>query len=88
MTFRLAPAKELLRAVWLLAILAVIVGSLLPANSLVIRTLDRLPVSDKMENVGMYALLALLPAVRERRNVVIGAAAGAMALGSGMKSPT
>jgi VanZ family protein len=81
----LAPSRELLRVVWLLAILAVIVGSLLPANSLAIRTLDRFPVSDKIEHAGMYALLAFLPAVRERRNFVIGAAAGAMALGVGLE---
>ena len=76
---------RLIRGIWLLAIVAVIVGSLLPSNSAVIRTLDRLPITDKMEHIGMYALLAFLPAIYERRRVVILAAAGAVALGVGME---
>jgi VanZ family protein len=70
-----------LRVLWLLALIAVIVGSLLPAASLPMRALDRLPVTDKMEHAGMYAALAFLPAIRDRRRIVIAAAAGAVALG-------
>jgi VanZ family protein len=73
--------REAVRALWLLSIVVVIVGSVLPADSLAIRTLDRLPVTDKIEHTAMYAVLAFLPAIYERRSVVITAAAGAIALG-------
>ena len=75
------PGKKLTRVAWLLAISAVIVGSLLPSDSATIQTLERFPLSDKVEHIGMYALLAFLPAIHERRRFVIGAALGAIALG-------
>ena len=70
-----------------MAILVVVVGSLLPADSLAIRTLNRLPIiTDKMEHTEMYAVLAFLRGnIREARGVVIAAAAGAVALGVGLE---
>jgi VanZ family protein len=70
---------------WLLATLVVITGSLLPEESLPVRTLERLPISDKLEHAALYALLAVLPAIHERRGLVIAAAAGAIALGVGLE---
>lgn len=70
-----------LRLLWLFAILGDIVTSLLPADSLPIRTLDKLAVSDKIEHMAMYAILAVLPAILERRRLVAAAALGAVALG-------
>jgi VanZ family protein len=80
-----ALSKRLLRAVWLAAILAVIVGSLLPSKAAPIQMLERLPLSDKVEHVAMYALLAFLPAIHERRTVAIKVALGAIALGVGLE---
>src|SRR5205085_3838604 len=60
-------ARQLLRALWLLAILIVIVGSLLPGDSSPMRALDRLHISDKIEHMAAYTVLALLPALHERR---------------------
>ncbi len=64
-----------------MAIFAVIVGSLLPADSAPIRTLDRLPFSDKFDHLAMYAVLALLPALHEEKKVVWWMAGGAVAMG-------
>jgi VanZ family protein len=78
---RFILTKKLLRVAWLLAIVAVIVGSLLPPDSAPIRTLDLLPFSDKFDHLGMYALLAFLPALHEETKVVWWIALGAVALG-------
>ena len=77
--------KRLLRVLWFLAILAVVVGSLLPGDSSAIRMLDQLKISDKLQHFGAYAVLALLPAVHERRRFVIAAALFAVALGIGLE---
>jgi len=84
-TFRIVPGKNLLRVTWLLALLAVIVGSLLPSESSPIQTLARLAISDKVEHLGMYGLLAFLPSLRERRRVVIASALAAIAFGVGLE---
>jgi hypothetical protein len=42
-------AKYILRTGWFIAIVLVVVGSLLPGDSLPIETLDRLPIGDKIE---------------------------------------
>jgi VanZ family protein len=78
-------AKKLLRAVWLAAILVVIVGSLLPRTSRPIEFLDSLPISDKLEHFGAYALLAFLPTIHERKGFIIAAGIGAAALGVGLE---
>jgi len=78
---KLASSRKLLRGVWLLAILVVIVGSLLPSYSAVMKAVDRLPVGDKVQHLAAYACLAFLPAIHEPRNRVFAAAVGAIALG-------
>ena len=75
----------LLRVVWSLAILAVVIGSLLPAHSLPMRMLDQLKISDKIEHFGAYALLAFLPAIHERMQRVLAAALCIAALGVGLE---
>ena len=80
-----ARARLILRALWVLDILAVIAGSLLPGNSFPIRALDRLPISDKIEHFAAYLLLALLPALHESRRFVIISAVGAILLGIGLE---
>jgi VanZ family protein len=72
---------KLLRVLWAVAILTVIVGSLLSSESAPIQTLDRLPISDKVDHLAAYAALAFFPALHERRRFVLGAALGAIALG-------
>ena len=79
--FRLILNRKLLRAAWLLAIVAVIVGSLLPPDSAPIRTLDQLPFSDKFDHLAMYAVLAFLPALHEESKLVWWMAIGAVGLG-------
>jgi VanZ family protein len=75
------PITAALRAVWLFAAVAVIVGSLLPSNSRPIRMLESIPLSDKAEHLGMYAVLSFIPAIHERRRVMIAAAVLAAAMG-------
>lgn len=70
-----------LRILWLLAILADVVASLLPADSLPIRTLGELRLSDKFEHLAMYAAVAMLPAIHERRRFIAAVSLGAVALG-------
>ena len=57
---------RLLRLVWAVAVVVVIVGSLLPADSSAIRTISELPVNDKVQHGLAYAVLALLPVLHER----------------------
>jgi VanZ family protein len=73
--------KNILRALWLVAVMMVVVGSLLPADSASIEALDRLGISDKIEHFLAYFVLVLLPAIHERRRFVAGCALGAVALG-------
>jgi len=56
----------LLRWLWAAAFLAVIAGSLLPADSLPIRALSHFGVGDKLQHFAAYAVLAFLPALHER----------------------
>jgi VanZ family protein len=49
------------------------------------KALDVLGISDKLEHFLAYAFLAFLPAVHERRNFVVAAALGAIALGVGLE---
>ena len=77
--------KRLLRVLWSLAILTVVVGSLLPGDSSAIRMLNQLKISDKLQHFGAYAVLALLPAIHERRKFVIAAALFAVVLGIGLE---
>jgi VanZ family protein len=74
-------ARLLLRVVWVLAITAVIVGSLIPPGSPPLQALGLLQLSDKAIHGIAYAILAFLPAIHERRELAIAAALGAMAMG-------
>jgi VanZ family protein len=73
--------RSVLRWLWAAAIATVIVGSLLPADSAPMRELDRLEVSDVLEHSLAYAVVALLPALHERRKFAFAAAVFAAALG-------
>jgi VanZ family protein len=70
--------RKALRTTWLIAIFIVIVGSLLPGDSLPIKPLDRLNINDKIEHFAAYAILAFLPTIHERWRFVIAAAIGAV----------
>ena len=61
---------SLLRVSWAVSIVAVIIGSLVPASSPLITTLDRTGLSDKADHLLAYALLAFLPALSERLRIV------------------
>lgn len=65
----------------MLAVVLVIVGSLLPGNSIPMRELARLHINDKVQHFGAYAALAFLPAIHEKRKLLILAALGLVALG-------
>jgi len=60
---------------WLASLLLVVVGSLLPASSPVIRAIGRLPVSQKVLHFCAYTWLALLAllAIRRRPRAVCAA---------------
>jgi VanZ family protein len=49
------------------------------------RALAELHLSDKLEHVGAYAVLAFLPAIHERRRFIIAAAIGTVLLGIGLE---
>jgi VanZ family protein len=74
-------ARKILRTTWLIAIFIVVVGSLLPGDSLPITALNRLNINDKIEHLTAYAFLAFLPTIHERWRFVIAAAMGAVVLG-------
>ena len=59
-------AKSLWKVGWIALIIIVIIGSLLPADSQVMRAVNRLPVSDKLQHLAAYAALAFLPTLYER----------------------
>lgn len=74
LSFRLIQRSNyrlILRAAWLGAIATVIVFSLLPGSSPVIRIIDRWDLSDKIEHIGAYAVLAFLPVLHERARLLI-----------------
>ncbi len=77
--------RRLLRAAWVLAIMIVVVGSLLPSDSAPMRALDLLHINDKIEHCAAYAVLAFLPAIHEKRGFLPAAAIGALALGIGLE---
>ena|SRR5579872_4613521 len=80
-----SETKKFLRILWILAILTVIVGSLLPSNSSPMILLNRLPVSDKIEHFFAYFVLTFLPTIHERRRLAVVAAIGALTLGVGLE---
>ena len=62
----LTPSRSLY-VLWILSIVLVITGSLLPATSPVIRAVGRLPVSQKVLHFCAYTWLALLALLAIRR---------------------
>jgi VanZ family protein len=62
----LTPSRSLY-VLWILSIILVITGSLLPATSPVIRAVGRLPVSQKVLHFCAYTWLALLALLAIRR---------------------
>src|ERR1022692_2390986 len=68
--------------IWILSILLVITGSLLPASSPVIRAVGRLPVSLKVLHFCGYTWLALLAFLTiKRRSLAVTAALAMILLG-------
>lgn len=61
----------MLRWLWVACLLAVMIGSLLPADSEPMVAIDSLGVSDKLEHFGAYGVLAFLPCIHERRRRAI-----------------
>jgi VanZ family protein len=73
---------RLLYAVWLLSILFVITGSLLPASSPVMHAIARLPVSTKVLHFCAYTWLAFLALLAiKRRSLAVSAALAMILLG-------
>jgi VanZ family protein len=70
-------SSRLLYVFWLLSILLVVIGSLLPASSPVMRAVGRLPVSDKVLHFCAYTWLAFLAllAIKRRSGAVLAALA-------------
>ena len=68
------PLSRILRLAWLIGIIAVIVGSLAPAQSGVVRLIDLSGINDKVEHFTAYAFLAALPNLQSFRCRRIGAA--------------
>ena len=71
----------LLRVLWAAGVAAVIVGSVLSAGSAPIRALSAVNINDKVLHFTAYAVLALLPALHERRRTVIRMAMSLVLLG-------
>ena len=63
--------SAVLRAAWGVWLVAVVIGSLLPADAGPMVTIDALDINDKVEHLIGYLLLACLPAIYERRRVVV-----------------
>lgn len=79
--WRAESLKRALRISWVVAIVVVIAGSLLPGDSAPMRALSTLAISDKFEHTVAYAFLAWLPSIHERKTFMAGAVIGAVALG-------
>lgn len=68
------PLSRILRLAWLIGLVAVIVGSLAPAQSSVVHLIDLGGINDKVEHFTAYAVLAALPSLHRFRCRRIGAA--------------
>jgi len=82
---RTNAAKVVVRALWMLSLLAVVVGSLLAANSAPMRLIAELSINDKIQHFAAYSLLVLLPTLHERQSIVALAVAGALLMGVGLE---
>ena len=56
-----------LRLIWIAALAAVIVGSVLPAQSAAMSLIDRVGINDKVEHFAAYAVLAAFPSLARFR---------------------
>ncbi len=74
-------ARSALRIIWVLLVMIVIAGSLLPESSATMRLLNRFHVPDKLLHFAGYALVAMLPAIHERWAAIAATALGLVALG-------
>ena len=77
---RIFPLFRILRLAWLIGVVAVIVGSLAPAQSGVMHLIDQGGINDKVEHFTAYAVLAAFPNLRSSRCRRIGAAMGLLFL--------
>jgi VanZ family protein len=69
-------------AIWIVSLLLVVIGSLLPAGSPVVRVVAKLPVSQKVLHFLAYTWLALLALLAFRsRSLAVAAALGMILLG-------
>ena len=68
------------RGLWLVTIIAVVVGSLSPSSSFLMRAMARIHVQDKVLHFGAYVLLASFPVLGMRRTFDGFVAAASMAL--------
>lgn len=73
--------QRMLRILWLVAVLVVIVGSLLPGNSSPMRMLGTLHINDKVEHLLAYATLSFIPALHERKQTILLLAFYSIAMG-------
>ncbi len=71
-----------MRRLWLLAVLAVIVGSLVPGGSAPLHALSLLRVNDKMQHFVAYAVLACLSAWMASRPFALRTGLWLVALGA------
>ncbi len=66
-------SRRLLYLLWLLGILLVVIGSLLPASSPVMRVVGMLPVGEKVLHFCAYLAISSLPVIgfRDRRTGIL-----------------
>lgn len=65
--------------------LVIVAGSLLPGDSMPMKTLEHLDISDKIEHFGAYSVFMFLPAIHERWKLVASVALGGLLLGIGLE---
>jgi VanZ family protein len=76
---------KLLRGVWMVVMLAVSVGSLLPSDSAPIQVLNSLGFNDKLLHFLAYALIAVVPILHETWLFTSLASIGTVALGGALE---
>jgi hypothetical protein len=64
--------RSLLRLLWCICAGGVIVGSLLPGDSAVLKAVDYFLSNDRLQHFCAYGVLAFLPAIHERPRILIG----------------
>ena len=68
----MAPRRRtVLRVLWLLLLVFVVIGSLLPGDSAPLLLLGKFQLNDKVLHFLAYACLALLPAIHENRTTML-----------------